>query len=198
MAYVLMANRIGKPKVYICVECGISFIAPNHNHRKYCLNCSVLVARRLKHPPTNLPKRPHWTPEYRRQKAREWRQSPEGKQYFVEYHLEYMKNPENRTVKVITTKRYQQTPKGKGAMARVKARRRARSTDPAIYGSRVELLHLLRENCNLCGKEYEATHEIDHIIPLFRGGIDSFENLRPLCYQCHRHKSGEELKGRRI
>ena len=34
--------------------------------------------------------------------------------------------------------------------------------------------------------------EVDHIIPLFKGGTDTDDNRQPLCKQCHQKKSIEE------
>src|SRR5206468_12623880 len=39
----------------------------------------------------------------------------------------------------------------------------------------------------------KATHwEIDHKIPIFRGGLSDWENLQVLCIECHRKKTGKE------
>ena len=35
--------------------------------------------------------------------------------------------------------------------------------------------------------------ELDHIIPLFKGGKDTTENCQVLCIECHRKKTKEEL-----
>lgn len=47
--------------------------------------------------------------------------------------------------------------------------------------------------CGLCGGR--AT-EVDHIIPLSRGGSDEARNKRPICRKCHRAKTAEEARGR--
>lgn len=43
--------------------------------------------------------------------------------------------------------------------------------------------------CVICGDSGEI--EIDHIIPLARGGSNDLENLQPLCKQCHARKGNK-------
>jgi 5-methylcytosine-specific restriction protein A len=45
-------------------------------------------------------------------------------------------------------------------------------------------------SCNLAG-ELEA-YDVDHIIPLWKGGEDTDENLQALCPACHRRKTDLE------
>ena len=46
--------------------------------------------------------------------------------------------------------------------------------------------------CNLCHMTLPPTYEIDHIIPLFKGGGNKLENLQALCPGCHRNKTENE------
>lgn len=46
--------------------------------------------------------------------------------------------------------------------------------------------------CNLCHVILPPTYEIDHIIPLFKGGGNKLENLQALCPGCHRNKTENE------
>jgi len=49
--------------------------------------------------------------------------------------------------------------------------------------------------CRSCGCMLDETYEIDHILPLHRGGGDSLCNLQALCSACHRKKTiGEEIQ----
>ena len=49
--------------------------------------------------------------------------------------------------------------------------------------------------CYVCGQP--GADEVDHIIPRFRGGSDSIENLRPVHVNCHARKSAAEGHARR-
>ena len=46
--------------------------------------------------------------------------------------------------------------------------------------------------CTLAGRLRAAT-EVDHIVPLYRGGADDDDNLQPLCSDCHRAKSAADM-----
>lgn len=72
-----------------------------------------------------------------------------------------------------------------------------------IKGQRVLMTSKLREKikirdnytCKLCGlsikDEKHLLLEIDHIIPLSKGGITSEDNLQTLCWKCNRSKSSK-------
>ena len=55
---------------------------------------------------------------------------------------------------------------------------------------------LLRERplCVECERHgrVRAAADVDHIVPLHRGGADAVENLQPLCRPCHAVKTAAE------
>lgn len=57
-------------------------------------------------------------------------------------------------------------------------------------------LHLRRHPlCVMCkarGRVAEAT-DLDHILPLFKGGTDDQDNLQGLCAECHKDKTRADL-----
>lgn len=55
-------------------------------------------------------------------------------------------------------------------------------------------LHPLCIKCDEQGRVRPAT-ELDHTVPLFKGGADDETNLQGLCATCHAEKTAEDLKG---
>ena len=43
--------------------------------------------------------------------------------------------------------------------------------------------------CKKCKQLLDFTYEIDHIVPLYKGGGNELDNLRALCRNCHGRKS---------
>ena len=43
--------------------------------------------------------------------------------------------------------------------------------------------------CKKCGITLDATYEIDHILPLYKGGSNDVNNLEALCRNCHGNKT---------
>ena len=43
--------------------------------------------------------------------------------------------------------------------------------------------------CGTCGQTLDFTYEIDHHIPLFKGGTNDVSNLIALCRNCHGKKT---------
>jgi 5-methylcytosine-specific restriction enzyme A len=46
--------------------------------------------------------------------------------------------------------------------------------------------------CLKCKKILEATYEVDHVVPLYKGGSNSTDNLQALCRNCHGQKTLED------
>jgi len=61
---------------------------------------------------------------------------------------------------------------------------------------KLEVLKRDKFKCCICGKS-PSTHpelslEIDHILPVSKGGTDDIENLQTLCISCNRGKGNDE------
>jgi 5-methylcytosine-specific restriction protein A len=72
---------------------------------------------------------------------------------------------------------------------------------PRIVGrehGRIRLRILVRDGaaCVKCGCGVDL--EVDHIVPLFLGGQESDLNRQVLCVDCHRAKTEQEEKERRM
>ena len=50
----------------------------------------------------------------------------------------------------------------------------------------------LCEHCESKGLVTLAA-EVDHIVPLFKGGLDTFEIKQSLCKECHRVKTSKDM-----
>ena len=48
-------------------------------------------------------------------------------------------------------------------------------------------------NCNICKNTLDHTYEVDHILPLFKGGSNKSDNLQALCRNCHGKKTFNDL-----
>lgn len=46
--------------------------------------------------------------------------------------------------------------------------------------------------CNVC--KINPSHQVDHIIPLAEGGLDTIDNKQSICIQCHTIKTKEEAR----
>jgi hypothetical protein len=45
--------------------------------------------------------------------------------------------------------------------------------------------------CRICGKYYSQGLEIDHIVPIAKGGKSTYENLQTLCHRCNIRKGAD-------
>jgi 5-methylcytosine-specific restriction endonuclease McrA len=43
--------------------------------------------------------------------------------------------------------------------------------------------------CRICHQLLDYTYEIDHIVPVFKGGSNNQDNLQALCRNCHGKKT---------
>jgi len=59
---------------------------------------------------------------------------------------------------------------------------------------RLRLLVLAKQPvCQACGRA--PSTDVDHIVPLARGGINALDNLQGLCHSCHSAKTAREDGG---
>jgi len=49
--------------------------------------------------------------------------------------------------------------------------------------------------CSHCNQILDNTYEVDHIIPLYKGGSNELNNLEALCRNCHGKKTFKDKLG---
>lgn len=142
----------------------------------------------------------------------ELRQTPESKKYHADYHKnnwdkilpvkrayaqlhkeeinEYLRNYRKENLGAVTTreKRYKQSDKGKLSSKLNANKRRARiigtTADPLTALDVKDILDYYDNKCIYCGGKYE---DLDHIVPLSKGGTHTKDNLAPACKDCNRN-----------
>ncbi|WP_411292900.1 HNH endonuclease [Streptomyces sp. CBMA123] len=71
--------------------------------------------------------------------------------------------------------------------------RRNRGTIPGWSRIRLRVLYRDRKTCYLC--QSTGANEVDHIVPVARGGTHDLTNLAAVCSACHRQKTQRESRG---
>jgi hypothetical protein len=154
---------------------------------------------------------------------RKWKKTPKGKQcekrYYqknkdkilprcAEYYLETVEEHRERSLKwaeenpekvKTISRKYRQSPKGKimGKNNLHRRRELMEHGDGITIEQWIKILDTQNHRCNGCGRKFskrlKATE--DHIIPLSKGGLHSFENIQALCGKCNSTKNANLDKG---
>jgi 5-methylcytosine-specific restriction endonuclease McrA len=102
-------------------------------------------------------------------------------------------NRENKARRAAITSKYSvNNPEQRRA---TKALRRARKNTAGGRFSKADvkrLLALQKNKCAVCTASLEASYEVDHVVPLARGGANSPCNLQILCKTCNRRKGSKD------
>jgi 5-methylcytosine-specific restriction endonuclease McrA len=65
---------------------------------------------------------------------------------------------------------------------------------PLTLSERVFILNRDKKTCRICGRKApDVSLEVDHIIPVDKGGTNDPSNLETLCFDCNRGKSDRIL-----
>jgi 5-methylcytosine-specific restriction endonuclease McrA len=68
---------------------------------------------------------------------------------------------------------------------------------PKVRLCKREILHRDGHRCQYCGRQTNQL-TLDHVVPRYRGGQHSWENLVAACPQCNRRKGGRTLAEARM
>lgn len=70
--------------------------------------------------------------------------------------------------------------------------------DAALTSTELEWLDLCNKynnRCLCCGEKNKLT--VDHVIPISKGGMNTIDNIQPLCGSCNSKKNNKEIDYRR-
>jgi 5-methylcytosine-specific restriction endonuclease McrA len=90
--------------------------------------------------------------------------------------------------------RYRETPEGRAADARQRARRRARlaATEAALTAAEwAAILERHDWRCYVCAAPFD---HLEHVVPLASGGMHTAGNVRPACAPCNTSKGAAALE----
>lgn len=106
--------------------------------------------------------------------------------------LEAQKNNREKANK--RNRKYQATERGKIVKARASRLRYSRKKNVHQAGYQPEQITALKAKfnscCAYCGKV--TSTELDHFIPVVKGGSDCLSNYIPICRRCNSSKSGSD------
>lgn len=122
-------------------------------------------------------------------------------------HNSYMKNPTERYQKVLKyqiktglIKKYKPYNPDYYSSEESKKKKRARDINRRVLKSEADKINKITSNmidellkkyqykCAYCGKDCRENYTIDHKLPLYRGGDNSFDNLAIACKHCNSSK----------
>lgn len=69
---------------------------------------------------------------------------------------------------------------------------RAATTRSVTAGQKKKIAAVQHWTCGRCAGLLDAAYQVDHIVPLFKGGGNDADNLMALCNECHGDKTWRE------
>lgn len=197
----------------ICKICNISFELIHFNQKLCSLDCKKESRRfvLMKHKKTDSWKKSNdkWiNSEKRKANEKKLRQKPSYKARAVISStkclknspelqekkrirdIEFSKSENGKAINRISRKKYGLTDKCKIIRKNSRAKRRSLEKNGKI--SLEQWSEILAKNNHQCVKcKTDKRIEMDHIIPLSKGGAHSVENIQPLCRSCNASKGNK-------
>ena len=114
----------------------------------------------------------------------------------IPHHKKAEENPLWKGGRKLAKRRWAQNNKEACRVAVIKRRARKRNAEGSFTKGEWELLKKqYGSTCPCCKRmEPEIKLEVDHIIPLVKGGSNFIENIQPLCRRCNSSKSTKIVK----
>jgi 5-methylcytosine-specific restriction endonuclease McrA len=186
----------------ICPNCGIEFQQVK-SFQKYCsIKCGQLFCvRRYRHSEKGLQKGRENMARYRQTENGRIKHNEQNRRYHSqervkvlsrETYKNWLNSEEGRRIFNEAQERYDKSIKGKALHAMYSLKCRNLDANLALYKSRVIQMCEQKEPCAKCGKPFDMSFQIDHIIPLCLDGKDDYSNYQPLCPHCHKIKSSQD------
>ena len=107
-------------------------------------------------------------------------------------HVEFCKRDEERGLRVRLAEAEAELAKVKADFERLSDYVRFPKKRAVTTRMKKEVAARAGWKCQLCSETVNANYEIDHILPLYRGGDNAASNLQCLCPDCHRTKTAAE------
>ena len=164
----------------ICKNCGIEF-ERQYNSQKYCSKeCSKIVK--------SFDLKKYRNSEKGKESQKEYQKTEKYKEYKKKYN-------QTEAFKAAVSK-YHKTENGKIAINIAFHKRRALKKQ-VLHEDYKDWLKELRSHkffiCHWCGKKFSIDKlNLDHVVPLSKGGVDTKENLVPCCKSCNSAKRDKD------
>jgi len=124
-------------------------------------------------------------PGVRAKYSQRWRQANPGKA--AESKRAYRSDPENKSAELEQKRIWSRKNKEKARLYAANRRARKRNSDKAMV-TESDFAQLYSKPCIYCGNKSE---QIDHVVPLARGGRHAIGNLAPACTSCNQSKGSK-------
>lgn len=107
-------------------------------------------------------------------------------------HVEFSKRRDERELRVRLAEAEAEIACLSATLSRVSAFLRSPAKRAVSSRTKKTVAARARWRCEACDQIVNANYEIDHTVPLFKGGSNDASNLQCLCPDCHRTKTAAD------
>ena len=138
--------------------------------------------------------------EEQKEKYREAGRNHEKEGRYKDRKKRYDQSPKGKATKAKKDKKYKHTEKGRFTRRKVEIKRKHQITSQNCTITKPEwdaIKERFSHRCAYCNREVKRL-EMDHVIPLSKGGAHTKENIVPACRTCNAKKGNREQLPREI